>query len=314
MSSTGRPRAVVITLAAGYKANSSGRLIKEPDKKPDTPWRPQEVQQSTDLDGVKPWESLASLEHRAFFGGKDPDKAAKAEAKIRKDIREQTVRMKLGGDPLGLLTGEYRNRPKTFPTQPTPERVRQAKQRGEVLDKRPVLSDKGEELGESITEIVPQLRMLWRKGTINRDEFTAAIQLCKDWYGSGFRGAATVQYDKIRVDGGGGNYESDHVIACRQRFARAVVALGLDAAEVTAWLIRSMGDGDPLYELGRYYARSPEELQSQTRLSTRGGEELRTVLRDLCKHYGIDPSRRRGAKLSPTAMAIVAIIPEERAG
>ena len=184
---------------------------------------------------------------------------------------------------MGLRTGEYARRPKTFPTQPTKERIAAGKTKGEYLDTRPVYSDAGEELNERITEMVPVLKGLMRRGTINQDEYVAAMKLCTDWYGARFRGAGTVKY-RERVDGEGqGSLESDHVIACRQRVYTAMNAVHPVLQPALAWTIATMGDPPPLSKLGEYYA--PDKgAQAQ---SARGADALRFSLMILCSHYGI---------------------------
>jgi hypothetical protein len=208
---------------------------------------------------------------RAFFEALEPIKPRKA-------------RVAVDGDPMGLRSGKYAARPKTFPTQPTPERVARGKANGEYLDTRPVKSDAGEELNERITEMVPVLRGLLKRGTIEQTEYIAAMKLCYDWYGARFRGGGTVQY-RERVDGEGqGVTESEHILVCRQRVYRAMKAVDPILQPAVAWVVATMGDPPPLAKLGEYYAPS----RSQQAQSARGADALRFALTILCRHYGID--------------------------
>jgi hypothetical protein len=235
---------------------------------------------------------------------KAQDGDEKSVIEIKKYLREKKVRALIeNSDPMGITTGAHAARPKTFPTQPTPERVERGKEREEVLDRRPLLSDRGEALNEHITEIAPQLRALYRRRTISSQEYAAALQLCKDWHGARFRGAATVKYE-MRVDGGGrGHYESDHVIACRQRVNNVLARIGdRDLAEGIAWIIGSMGDGEPLYVLGKRHLLPGEDCPSDAVLSVRGAVLLRNALRFLCRCYGI---RLHEQEPTPQAREIV---------
>jgi len=271
----GRRSSRPISLAASYGADANGRLIVKPqgpinagsldkrDKGLDSPWRPE---------GLSQEEIIAQISAplAAFLEALEP-------------IRPRKLRAALGGDPMGFRTGEYHARPKVFPTQPTPERVARGKGLDEKLDSRPVYSDAGEALSERITEMVPVLKGLMRRGTISRDEYLAAMQLCKDWYGARFRGAGTVQY-RERVDGEGqGVIESDYTVACRQRVYNAMRQVHPVLQPSLAWVIAAMGDPPPLSKLGEYYA--PDKgTQAQ---SARGADALRFALMILCQHYGI---------------------------
>lgn len=271
---TGRRRITPISLAGSYGADANGKLIVKPqgrvnagafDRRDvgDEIWKPDELTQDEILKQI-------SAPLRAFFEALEPIKPRKA-------------RVAVGGDPMGIRTGEYQRRDKIFPTQPTPERVSSGKVCGEWLDMRPVYSDAGEELNERITEMVPALKGLLRRGTINQDEYLAAMRLCRDWYGARFRGAGTVQY-RERVDGEGqGVAESDYVIACRQRVYTACQAVHPILQPALAWCISTMGDAPPLSKLGSYYAPD-KNLQAQ---SARGADALRFSLMILCQHYGI---------------------------
>ncbi len=271
----GRKRNIPISLAGSYGADANGRLIVRPqgpvnsgatDKKDegDASWRPSEISQDEILQQI-----AAPL--KAFFEALEP-------------IRPRKARAALGGDPMGLRTGAYARRAKTFPTQPTPERVARGREAGEALDKRPVYSDAGEELNERLTELVPILKGLLRRGTISDIEYVAALKLCRDWHGARFRGPGTVKY-RERVDGEGqGMLENDYVIACRQRVSTAMKAVDPILQPAVAWVISSMGDAVPLSKLGEYYAPG-KNIQAQ---STRGADALRFALMILCRCYGLD--------------------------
>jgi hypothetical protein len=202
---------------------------------------------------------------------------------------------------LGLKTGAYARRPKTFPNKPTKERLDRAREAGECLDDRPILSDRGEKLSETITEITPTLRNLRTRGTIDSNEYAAALRLCQDWHGARFRGAATVRY-RERVDGEGGrDYESDYVITCRQSVHSALRSVHKILSPALAWVISTMGDAPPLSKLGEYYA--PDKGVNVQ--STRGADALRFALAILCEHYGID---HRLVRLSKSTETIVAMM------
>ena len=292
----GRRRNTPISLAncaGSYGAAANGRLIVKPqgpvnhgahDKKDqgeESPWR---------LSGVPDEEIVRQITAplSAFFEALEP-------------VRPRKATLAVQSDPLGLRTGAYARRPKTFPTKPTPERIARAKESGECMDDRPVMSEKGEKLSETITEITPTLRILKARGTIDPDEYAAALQLCRDWHGARFRGAATVRY-RERVDGEGGqNYESDHVITCRQKVYHALRAVDPVLSPPLAWIISTMGDSPPLSKLGEYYAPD-RPINTQ---STRGADALRFALAILCRHYGF---HHRLSKLSESAQNIVAMM------
>ena len=276
MALNGRKRNTPISLAGSYGADANGRLIVKPqgpvnsgalDKKDagnDSPWRPSDVTQDEILQQI-------SAPLRAFFEALEP-------------VRPRKARIAVDGDPMGLRSGKHAQRPKVFPTQPTPERVARGKAHGEYLDTRPVKSDAGEELNERITEMVPVLRGLVKRGTIEQTEYIAAMKLCHDWYGSRFRGGGTVQY-RERVDGEGqGVTEADYTIACRQRVYSAMRAVDPVLQPSLAWVIATMGDPPPLAKLGEYYAPS----KNQQAQSARGADALRFALTILCRHYGLD--------------------------
>ena len=293
----GRRRQTPISLAdcaGSYGADANGRLIVKPqgainsgafDKKDageESPWR---------LSGVTEQEIVQQITAplSAFFEALEP-------------VRPRKATLAVQADPLGLKTGAYARRARTFPTKPTPERVARAKEMGECLDDRPVVSDKGVKLSETITEITPVLRILKSRGTIDPEEYAAALQLCQDWHGARFRGAATVRYrERVDGEGGGQNYESDHVISCRQRVYHALRAVDPVLSPAVAWVISTMGDSPPLSKIGEYYAPD-KPLNTQ---STRGADALRFALMILCRHYGFN---HRLAKLSQTAQNIVAMI------
>lgn len=235
---------------------------------------------------------------------------AHAVVQIKDHIRQNKILSKIDADPLGLTRGI--KRPNEHPAQPTRQRILQAKARGELLDRRPLKTERGEVLNESITELVPQLRMLHRRRTISTPQFTGALQLCRDWHGSQFRGAATVNYD-FRVDGGRGQlYESEYILDCRDRVYRALDHVPERMIEAVAWIIESMADGPPLSNLGARYLR-PEEwdsLPNEAQLCTRGGVILRFTTDILCDAYRI---RLDSRELTPHARAILAMR-ESRAG
>ena len=289
MAAQGRRRVTKISLAscAGtYQATSDGKLITKPeDGKPTSPWR-------------VPVGSTLIDEFRYYFGS-EPE----AEAHARRYIRESTARMRIDGDPLGLLTRAYQSRPKVFPTAPTPERLLQGKKSGEVLDRRPVMSDKGEPLSEYITEIVPALRNLRRLGTLDHDEYEAAVQLCKDYYGARFPGPAASKYQE-RVDGGGkGQIENDHMIACRQKFHRAWDYVHPYFEYALAWVLSTLGDPPPLEKVGAFYA--PARAPSMQ--TTIGGANVKAALAILCSHYRIN---HRVQSISGGARVVLALLPD----
>lgn len=231
------------------------------------------------------------------YFGSNPE----AEAHARQYIQQRTAQMKLNGEPLGILTGEYRKRPRHSPDRPTEERLKRAREAGEQMDRRQLTSDKGEPLNAYVTEISPILKELKRRKTIDHDEYMAALQFTKDFYGSRFPGPTAVKY-KERVDGGSGRYiESDHVIACRQRFHRAWDSVDPILHAALAWLCVSIGDTQPLSKLGSIYCPDkPTNTQS-----TRGADALRFTLAILCRFYGFN---HRWSKLSESAQEIVALL------
>jgi hypothetical protein len=283
----GRRRNTPISLApcaGSYQASADGRLITRPDQGPAvSPWRPPV---GADL-----------LEDMKQYFGSD----AETEAHARQYIRHRSAQMKLNGEPLGILTGEYRKRPRHSIDRPTEERIQRGKEAGECLDRRQLTSDKGEPLNVYVTEISPVLKELKRRNTIDHDEYHAALQFTRDFYGSKFPGPTAVKY-KERVDGGTGRYiESDHVIACRQRFHRAWDAVDPILHAALAWLCVSIGDTQPLSKLGSIYCPDrPTNTQS-----TRGADALRFALSILCRFYGIN---HKWARLSESAKSIVAML------
>lgn len=303
----GRRRQTTISLAGAYQADHTGKLTTKPSPAT-TPWRPQEANTDTDFDStlsaaVKPFESEALKELRHYFGEGLPEERAAAEAKAKKIVRESRVRMRLEGDPLGLTTGQYAKRPRISPDQPTPERVRQGKKVGEVLDRRALTSDKGEELNVHVTEITPAIRALRQRGTIGDEEHQAALKFLQNVHGSRFTGSVTVRYQE-RVDGGGGGiYESDFVIANRQALRSAIRSVHPLLSPALAWLIKSMGDPEPLSILGAYYAPG----RSAATQSARGAGVLCLALTELCEHYGIDHPLSRRAR-SEHLEAVLALI------
>ena len=244
----GRPRSVAISLSGSYKADGKGRLITKPVL--------------TDADG-----NLT---------------ATKAEMEAY--IRQRRAQAAISADPLGLLTGEYRKREKRPPNLPTRERVARGREVGEILDQRQVLSDKGEPLPDVfIIEITPVLRELKRRGTLDGEEYTAALQLCRDYYGARFPGPVMARYQE-RVDGSSGHNESEYMFDCRKRFSRAWKAVDPIFEAALAWIVASLGDSQPLSKLGAFYAPcKPVNAQS-----TRGADALRFACDILCRHYGID--------------------------
>lgn len=287
----GRRKQVSISLSGGYQADHSGKLTLKP--KDQTPWQPPPPEFDTELDRPKPFQSQSLLEMQAYLAG-DAKATPPNETKARHIVRERRLQMRLEGDPLGLTTGQYAKRPKISPDQPTPERGKRGKEVGEVLDRRALKSDAGEELNAHVTEITPAVRALKQRQTLSDEEYQAAMRFLQDVHGARFQAAITVRYQE-RVDGGGSAlYESDYVIARRQSLRKAIRSVHPLFSPALAWLVKSMGDPEPLSKLGAYYAPN-RSLATQ---SARGAGVLCFALVELCNYYGINHPLSGASKAS----------------
>jgi hypothetical protein len=199
--------------------------------------------------------------------------AAKATKTSPKGIIEQLEDLLTRYGPTGKIVGE-----------PLPERVQQALARGEEVRVSVVRTEKGEDSGHRVWKIVPVLDDLKRRGTINEEEYEAAMRFCRHWVHGAFIGPVSSRFTP-KYDGAVGDmHPNERMMHYRKMWRNAWNSVNPILQPALVWLISATEDGRPLEWLGAYYV--PQQgLQSQ---KTKGAAFLQMACVFLCQHYGID--------------------------
>jgi hypothetical protein len=97
-----------------------------------------------------------------------------------KNIRLAKVRIAEQGDPLGLTTGRYAQRPRYTVGEATPERMRHAREAGAWLQTESERNKRGDPTGLQRKRFKPQLEVWFERGAIDRPSLLAAQAYQRD--------------------------------------------------------------------------------------------------------------------------------------
>lgn len=183
------------------------------------------------------------------------------------------------------------------PMGPTPERVRQAQARQQSVIST---SNNADEDDISTWKIAPALDDLLRRGTIEQEEYQAAMKFLRHYYLGIYVGPRTSSF-RERVNGAAPVDRDTRRVHYAREVEKAILAVDPMFHRALAWMISSLGEGWPLRVLGEHYAPN---LGAQTQ-SARGGQALATACAMLCRHYGMQHRLNIEKRLSELAQFLL---------
>ncbi len=167
--------------------------------------------------------------------------------------------------------------------EPTPERARHAAVAGQSITANVIHSEAGFPTAIHYWRITPVVDTLKARGTLNENEYDAALRYMRYYAGSRHKGPATAQYLPRYDCDMQSMGPTERAYEMGQRRAIAEKAVHQFFRRALRWLEAAAEDERPLWHLGAMYY--PEISQSQQ--SQKASVILHFTLAMLADHFGI---------------------------
>jgi hypothetical protein len=182
-----------------------------------------------------------------------------------------------------LETYLTRRGPRDEPHDPTPQRAARAIATGQTIQANIIHTEAGFPTAIHYWRITPVVDTLAKRGTLNENEYDAALRYMRYYAGSRHKGPATAQYLPRYDCDMQSMGPAERAMEMGQRRAIAEKAVHPFFRKALRWLECAAEDERPLWHLGAMYY--PEISQSQQ--SQKASVILHFTLAMLAEHFGI---------------------------